>query len=231
MNAVVSTLPTADTELTVTVNIPSVMESDAMGLQARVESATVASDADYLILSDFLGQLALRRTALEADRVKLKKPVLQLGKDIEEMFRTPLLILHVAIDIGKQKLLAYDAIKRAEASLAANAVGEVQAGAEAVRLESGEAVAVAPRAAVTAAGAAQFTAQTKVVVGNSQRRARPMSWGWRVTDIDKIDRKWLRLDEKAINKAVAEHKGDSLAVLGDGLDVMYEYSYGLTPNR
>ena len=70
-----------------------------------------------------------------------------------------------------------------------------------------------------------------VVDGNLQRRARPMSWGWRVTDIDKIDRKWLRLDEKAISKAVAEHKGDSLAVLGEGFDVMYEYTFGLTPNR
>ena len=47
--------------------------------------------------------------------MKLKKPILQLGKDMEEMFRTPLLILHDAIYIGKQKLLAYDAIKRAEA--------------------------------------------------------------------------------------------------------------------
>jgi len=58
-----------------------------------------------------------------------------------------------------------------------------------------------------------------------------MSWGWRVTDMDKIDPKWLRLDDKAINQAVAEHKGDSLAVLGEGFDVMYEYTFGLTPNR
>ena len=115
MNAAVSTLPTADKELTVTVNIPSVMESDAKVLQARVESATVEYDQSYLTLTDFLGQVALRRTALEADRVKLKKPVLQLGKDIEEMFRTPLLILHDAIYLGKQKLLAYDELKRAEA--------------------------------------------------------------------------------------------------------------------
>jgi hypothetical protein len=223
MNAVVSTLPTAATELTVTVNIPSVMESDAKAVQARVESAAVASDADYLTLTDFLGQLALRRTALEADRVRLKKPILQLGKDIEEMFRTPLLILHVAIDIGKAKLLAYDAVKRAEAeakaALAANAAGEVPAGAEAVKREAEEAVSVTPRAAAKVATAAQFTAQAQVpvVVGYPQRRARPMSWGWRVTDMDKIDRKWLRLDEKAINQVVAEHKGDSLAVLGEGV--------------
>src|SRR5579872_6612200 len=111
MNALVSALSIADNELSVTVNIPSVMESDAKGFQARVESATVASDQDYLTLTDFLGRVALRRTALEADRVRLKKPVLQLGRDIEEMFRTPLVILHVAIDIGKAKLLAYDAIK------------------------------------------------------------------------------------------------------------------------
>jgi hypothetical protein len=92
---------------------------------------------------------------------------------------------------------------------------------------------VAPRAAATASSAAQFTVQARVPVvhGNSQRRARPMSWGWRVTDMDKIDPKWLRLDDKAINKAVAEHKGDSLAVLGEGFDVMYEYTFGLTPNR
>jgi hypothetical protein len=151
MNAVVSTLPTAGTELTVTVNIPSAMESDAMAVQVRVESAAVKSDADYLTLTDFLGQVALRRTALEADRVKLKKPVLQLGKDIEEMFRTPLLILHVAIDIGKQKLLAYDAAKRAEA--------EAKTREATTKSEAGEAVAVAPRAAATVSAAAHFTAQ------------------------------------------------------------------------
>ena len=167
--------------------------------------------------------------------MRLKKPVLQLGKDIEEMFRRPLLILHVAIDIGKAKLLAYDATKKAEAeaALAAQAAAEAQAREEATKCESGEAVAVVLRAAATAAAAPQVTAHTQavVVVGHSQRRARPMSWGWRVTDIDKIGRKWLRLDEKAINQAVAEHKGDSLVVLGEGFDVMYEYTFGLTPNR
>lgn len=226
MNAVVSTLPIADKELTVTVNIPSVMESGAKVLQARIESATVKSDQNYLTLTDFLGQVALRRTALEADRVKLKKPVLQLGKDIEEMFRTPLLILHDAIYLGKQKLLAYDELKRAEAAAAAEAqVREATT--------KSEAVAVTPRASASAAAAASFTALVKapVPVGNSQRRARPMSWGWRVTDVDKIDRKWLRLDEKAINQAVAEHKSNSLTVLGEGFDVMYEYTFGLTPNR
>ena len=224
MNTVVSTHPIAGTELTVTVNVPSVMESDAKAMQARVESATVKSDADYLTLTDFLGQAALRRTALETDRVKLKKPVLQLGKDIEEMFRTPLLILHVAIDIGKQKLLAYDAVQRAEAEAETR---------EATTKSETEAVAVVPRAAATAGAAAHFTAQMKApaVVGDSQRRGRPRSWDWRVTDIDKIDRKWLRLDEKAIARAVAEHKGDSLAILGEGFDVMYEYTFGLTPNR
>jgi hypothetical protein len=34
-----------------------------------------------------------------------------------------------------------------------------------------------------------------------------------------------------INKAVAEHKGDSLAVLGEGIEVTYEYTFGLMPNR
>ena len=135
MNAVVATLPTADNELTVTVNIPSVMESDAKVLQARVESATVEDDKGYMALTDFLGQVKLRRGAIEADRVRLKKPVLQLGKDIEEMFRTPLLILHVTIDIGKQKLFAYDAIKRAEA--------EAEAREATTASEAGEAVAVA----------------------------------------------------------------------------------------
>jgi hypothetical protein len=142
MNAVVSTLPTADTELTVTVNIPSVMESDAKVLQSRVESATVESDEGYLALTNVLGQMKNRRDTYEADRVRLKKPVLQLGKDIEEMFRTPLLILHSAIHLGKQKLLAYEAIKRAEAALAANTVGELQAGAAAVKREAEEAVTV-----------------------------------------------------------------------------------------
>ena len=125
--------------------------------------------------------------------MKLKKPVLQLGKDIEEnVSHAAAASLHVAIDIGKQKLIAYDAIRRAPAALAANAAGEVQAGGEAVKCEAEEAAVVAPKAAATAAAAAQITAQAQVpvVLGNSQRRVRPMSWGWRVTDIDKIDRRW-----------------------------------------
>jgi hypothetical protein len=94
-------------------------------------------------------------------------------------------------------------------------------------------MADAPTAPARAAAAAQFTAQAQVpvVLGNSQRRNRPMSWQWNVTDFSKIDRKWLRLDEKAINQVVAEHRGDSLAILGKGFDVMFEYTFGLTPNR
>lgn len=213
--------------MTVTVNVPAVMESDAKMLLVCIETATVESDEEYLTLTNALGQMKKRRNAYEADRIKLKKPVLQLGKDIEEIFRTPLLILHSAIALGKQKLLAYDAIKRAEAganAALANAAGEVQAGAEAAKREAEEAVAVVPRAAMTAAAAAQFAsrAQVPAVLGNSQRRSRPMSWGWRVTDIDKIAPKWYTLDVRAIDKVMAEHGGDSLALLGEGFDVMSE---------
>ena len=94
-------------------------------------------------------------------------------------------------------------------------------------------MAVAPRAAATAAAAAQITAQTQVpvVLGNSQRRSRPMSWGWRVTDIDQDRPQVAYLNEQAINKVVAEHKGNSLPELGEGFGMMYEYTFGLTPNR
>lgn len=110
---------------------------------------------------------------------------------------------------------------------------EAQGREEATKRVAGEGLAVAPRAVATVAAAAQFTAQAQVsvVLGSSQRHSRPKSWQWRVTDFSKINRKWLPVNESAINKAVAEHKGDSLAVLGEGFEVMYEYTFGLTPNR
>ncbi len=58
-----------------------------------------------------------------------------------------------------------------------------------------------------------------------------MSWQWNVTDFTKIDRKWLTVNDKLVNKVVAQHKGEALNVLGEGFGVMYEYTFGLTPNR
>jgi hypothetical protein len=55
--------------LTVTVNVPAVMESDAKMLLVCIETATVESDEEYLTLTNALGQCQrpylMRLTTLE----------------------------------------------------------------------------------------------------------------------------------------------------------------------
>jgi hypothetical protein len=221
---------TIATALTVTVNMPGPIEDDAKALLVRIESALVESDEGYTALANALDDLKRRRDDHQNERIDLKKPVAALSRVIDAKFQAPIGILDSAIYIGKQKLVAYDNLKEVQAD--AQAAAEAQAREEAPKREA-EAVAVAPRAAATAAAVAQVMGQAQfpVVLGNPRRRTRQMSWQWRVTDFSKIDRKWLCCDERVINKAVAEHKGDSFAVLGEGIEVKYEYAFGLTPNR
>lgn len=273
--------------LTVTVNISSVMEADAKVLKARIESATVESDEGYITLTDALGQVKRRRDAWAAEKKKVKAPALELCKTLETLYETPIGILDAVILGGKAKLLAYDALKKAEAdakaALAAQALAEAATREEEAKRVAAEAVALAARTATAAAQAAQASAEatttdTKLdnerlrkeavtarvaqlkaerIAGDAvaaldvaqgatqtiiEARAAPTLvraagadrrkvWGWNVTDIAKVDRKWLTLDVKAIDKVVTEHKDKALEVLGEGFGVMYENAIGLTPNR
>lgn len=274
-----------ETPLTVTVKVPSVMEADAKVLLVRIESATVESDEGYIVLTDALTQVKRRRDAYEAERVEVKKPVLALGKTLEKLYGAPLAILDSALFIGKQKLLAFDALKKAQAeaqrALDAAAAALALAAEEKLKREAAEAVARAQQASAAASQAAQVIAEAatkEANVDNDKLRkeaitarvaqlkaervaeaavaaldtaqvltqetsalatqatglvrargaSRRESWQWRVTDFAKIDRKWLMLDEKLINKAVADNKELAVGVLGEGFEVFMEDTIGIS---
>lgn len=284
MSAVMVDIPHTN-PVTVTVNVPSVMEADAKLFLVRIESATVESDEGYGALTDALTQVKRRRDAYEAERVDVKKPVLALGKKLEALYQAPIGILDSALFIGKAKLLAYDALKRAEAELQrardAEAAALALAQEEALKRVAAEAVATAQQASAAASQAAQVIAEAatkEVSVDNERLRkeavtarvaqlkaervaeaavaaldtaqvlteersalatqgpglvrakgaSRRESWQWRVTDFSKIDRKWLMLDEKLVNKAVTDNKELAVGVLGEGFEVFMEDTIGIS---
>jgi hypothetical protein len=118
----------------------------------------VETDEGYTALTNALDDLKRRRDDHQNERIDLNKPVAALSRVIDAKFQAPICILDSAIYIGKQKLVAYDKLKRVQAD--AQAATEAQAREEATKREAGEGTAVAPRTAATA----QETAQAPVPV-------------------------------------------------------------------
>jgi hypothetical protein len=92
-------------------------------------------------------------------------------------------------------------------------------------VQSGTDAALQTLTADTVACAAAAT-----VPPNADRTSQRVSWQWRVTDFRKVDRKWLMIDEKCVNKLVESHKGSAGEFLGDGFEVFIENTVGLTRN-
>jgi hypothetical protein len=266
----------AEKHLTVTVNVPAAMESDTKVVLVRIEQATIESDDGYIALSEALVQAKRRRDAYECDQRALKKPVTALARAIDAKFQAPIGILDSAIYIGKQKLIAYQNLKRTTAHAPqtfpaplhaqAPAREEVPEGevAEALAPNHGAAATTAPTAqraseaptrmaeardnerqvdisgeAVRSGADATLNTLTNdtvacaaaaAVLARADHSSRRVSWQWRVSDFSKVDRKWLMIDEKCVNKLVGSYKGSAGEFLGDGFEVFIENTFGLTRN-
>jgi hypothetical protein len=262
--------------LTVTVNMPGALEDDAKALLVRIEKALVESEEGYTALTNALDDLKRRRDDHQNERIDLKKPVAALSQVIDAKFQAPIGILNSAIYIGKQKLIAYQNLKRAAAhakqtssvplhaqaqareAVVESSVAEAPAsnhGAAATTTPTAQRASEAPtrmaeardseRQAETSGEAVQSDtdaalqtlttdtvacAAAATVPPNVDRTSRRVSWQWRVTDFRKVDRKWLMIDEKCVNKLVGSHKGRAGEFLGGGFEVFIENTVGLTRN-
>ena len=76
-------------------------------MRSLIDRMTINNNEDYVAAADLLGDLIEKQNQLETLRKKLKKPVLEMGKNIEEMFRSPSSVLTECKQIINKKMLQY----------------------------------------------------------------------------------------------------------------------------
>jgi len=202
--------------LTVPMPEPGLPET-AQRMLLQAETLAVTCSEDYETAAGILQALTAREKEVELQRKGLKKPLDELVARIQELFRPPLTVLARAKEIVKQKMGAFaqeqerirrEAQRRADLEarvtrekLEAQAVKAANAG----RLE--RAAVLQQRAEAVAVPAIE--SETPKVSGITLRE----HWLFEVTNEALVPREYLRVDEAALHKAVAEKK-DAARIAG-----------------
>jgi len=214
----------------------SALATEANPFLALVESMVIDSSTMYEVGADELKSIKAKSAALEDRRKKIKAPIIEAGREVDELFRAPIEVLSRAESILKAKLIAFQQAEekrlreeqaaREEAAriererLAAEAAA-LEAAARAQREEAARLAAAGNAAAAEAARveaeAAQARAETKadiaalVVAAPAAVAAAPAVKG--IATKKSID--FEVVDKLALIRWIAEHPEDQDLVAVD----------------
>ena len=183
-------------------------------LQAQATALVVLNPPQYLNAADLLKSLKGRAGAIEDERKKLKAPILQAGRAVDDFFGRPLAVLAEAEKIIKHKLVVYD---QAQEKLRR----EEQAKAEEKARKERETLEDKARAAIASGRlerANELEQRAAAVVAPVIDRAPPKVagvtfrevWNFEIVDAQAIPRQYLSVNESAIGKVVKALKADTL---------------------
>ncbi|MBN9460857.1 MAG: hypothetical protein J0H00_06475 [Burkholderiales bacterium] len=165
-----------DTTLPSVVELPAgdyALIGQADRWQRLVDGYTVDSHELFEAAGEDLRQVKGIRRRLDDERVRLKAPILDAGRAIEDFFRRPLAMLDEAAAVINRKMVAY---KREQDRIALEAQRKAEAEAEAIRQATrAEAAALAEQG--LAAEAEQMTAIADLVIAPRAAPAAPRATG------------------------------------------------------
>lgn len=190
-------------------------------LVGTAESLTIVTDDQYQAADDLLARLKGAFKASDEKRVEIKAPYLEETRAIDGAWRSIKEAYDRGENVVKAAMLAFRRKREEEAERAAAALREKEAKERAKLLERAEKADERgrERQAETLREQAMTMPVATVVpnipkTGTSYRKV----WRWEVLEPDKIDRKFLIPNEKAIT-ALVESLGERAAETVGGINV------------
>lgn len=245
--ATVATPPPAPTAIEIVT--PQQLEARRAEQQVNInpyieaaQSMEVSTEADVTEATECIADLTRLAKELEAQRKKLKKPVTDWGKTIDESFKALIQPLADARAVLEPKILAYHAKVQAEidaenerleaerqrqqeiedarqkkiAEEAAEQLAEAEAsGNEQAAKVAEHNLAVASEVKTVAPAVEPLSQENTIRADNGASASVRKTWKHTVTDPAQVPREYLMVDEKAITKAIRAHSDPSqLAIPG-----------------
>lgn len=137
-------------------------KAEALQIGAQARTVVVMNDADEVMQSKCLTALHARLQALETERMKIKRPLLDAGKALDAMFAEPIRALTCAKEDVSRALGAYRQKRQAEkdallAKMNTPAPAPLQPGAHTITLSPAPTLSPAEARAALIAGTEEAT--------------------------------------------------------------------------
>lgn len=182
-------------------------------LQAAAKALLIRNPDEYEGAAEFLKGVKGAAAAIEEERVKLKKPILDAGRGIDNFFKAPLLALSEAEKTVKQKLVVYSneqEKKQREEQAAAEARARKEREALEEKARKAQEEGKLERAAMLEERAVSVVAPVidrtpQKVAGINYREV----WKFQIVDEAKVPRQYCSVDETKIRKVVQALKSDT----------------------
>lgn len=184
------------------------IKKDIASLQDRVKTIIVTDDASVKGASEFLGQIKLRLKRLKELRMELTKPFKDAVKNADNWFKTqevPLEQMEFSLKqaIGKyMEAVQKKAEEEARKAEKARREAEEEARKKAAEAEKkGEPVPEPDAPSVPAEPVERPKTNVQTEAGNV---VTSKVWTWEITDEEKVPRKYLKVNDAEITKAVRD---------------------------
>lgn len=165
-----------------------VIQQETSNLKSKIEVLQIVDESSEKIGATYLSFLTKATKNLEAARVRLKKPVMEAAKNIDNEFRAMMELPEKLCRILKDKQNEYNAVK-AKRESEKNARVQQFAADNNLPVPAADAVVSQP-------------APVRTVAGTVYEKKR---WRWAIIDEPLIPREFLMVDEKKINSRMREN--------------------------